>query len=350
METKLHQPLKELQNVTKPQTTTMAKPETKAENQGQKSKAKWTLDNFEIGRPLGRGKFGNVYLSREKQSKFMVALKVLFKSQLQKSHLEHQLRREIEIQSHLRHPNILRMYGYFFDETRVYLILEYAPKGEMYKFLTAQPLGRFEENMVANYMAQLADALMYCHARKVIHRDIKPENLLLGKDGDIKIADFGWSVHAPSSRRTTMCGTLDYLAPEMVEVRPQNSVNSVNSTRLFWPTAGSTARRTGRLVDAGHFVLRVPRRQAALRRGQDGIDVQANLQCGRSLSGLPVGRRQGHDRPAVEAPARGASVADGHPPARVAPAASGTRSPRQTSLFPGPGQGERPGPLMNVTG
>lgn len=72
---------------------------------------------------------------------------------------------------------------------------------------------------VANYMAQLADALMYCHARKVIHRDIKPENLLLGASGDVKIADFGWSVHAPSSRRTTMCGTLDYLAPEMVEGR-----------------------------------------------------------------------------------------------------------------------------------
>jgi serine/threonine protein kinase len=63
---------------------------------------RWTLENFEIGRPLGKGKFGNVYLAREKKSKFVVALKVLFKSQLQKSHLEHQLRREIEIQSHLR--------------------------------------------------------------------------------------------------------------------------------------------------------------------------------------------------------------------------------------------------------
>jgi len=228
METK--QPLKDVpinvQNVTnqKPLSSGLNKPEIKVQSKTEnppKTK-RWTLDNFEIGRPLGRGKFGNVYLSREKQSKFMVALKVLFKSQLQKSHLEHQLRREIEIQSHLRHPNILRMYGYFFDETRVYLILEYAPKGEMYKFLTAQPLGRFEEHMVANYMAQLSDALMYCHARKVIHRDIKPENLLLGKDGDIKIADFGWSVHAPSSRRTTMCGTLDYLAPEMVEGRPHD--------------------------------------------------------------------------------------------------------------------------------
>jgi len=67
------------------------------------------------------------------------------------------------------------------------------------------------------YIAQLADDLAYCHSKKVIHRDIKPEHLLVSMKGDIKIADFGWSVHAPSSRRTTLCGTLDYLAPEMVE-------------------------------------------------------------------------------------------------------------------------------------
>ena len=94
---------------------------------------KWQLSDFEIGRPLGKGKFGNVYLAREKRSKFIVALKVLFKSQLQKANVEHQLRREIEIQSHLRHPHVLRMFGYFYDETRVYLILEFAPRGEMYK-------------------------------------------------------------------------------------------------------------------------------------------------------------------------------------------------------------------------
>ncbi|XP_061487116.1 aurora kinase B-like isoform X5 [Rhineura floridana] len=70
------------------------------------------------------------------------------------------------------------------------------------------------------YMEEISDALMYCHAQKVIHRDIKPENLLLGLRGELKLADFGWSVHAPSLRRTTLCGTTDYLAPEMIEGSP----------------------------------------------------------------------------------------------------------------------------------
>ena len=131
---------------------------------------RWTLEDFDIGRPLGKGKFGNVYLAREKRSKYIVALKVLFKSQLQKAQVEHQLRREIEIQSHLRHNNILRLFGYFYDETRVYLILEYAPRGEMYKILQKQPHGRFEERQTAKYIYQLADALKYCHSKSVIHR------------------------------------------------------------------------------------------------------------------------------------------------------------------------------------
>jgi len=98
----------------------------------------WSLKNFDIGRPLGRGKFGHVYLAREKESHFIVALKILSKKQLVKSGVEHQLRREVEIQSHLRHPNILRMYGFFWDMKKIYLILEYAPGGELYKDLQSQ--------------------------------------------------------------------------------------------------------------------------------------------------------------------------------------------------------------------
>lgn len=174
----------------------------------------WRIDDFEIGKPLGKGKYGSVYMARERKSKFIVGLKVLYKSQLVKGNVEHQLRREIEIQSHLRHPNILRMFGYFYDDVRVYLILEFAAQGELYKHLRGK---RFDETRAAHYAASVAHALNYCHSKHVIHRDIKPENILLDAAGNVKIADFGWSVHAPSNRRRTVCGTTDYLPPEMVE-------------------------------------------------------------------------------------------------------------------------------------
>lgn len=225
-------PLNTAQHPVQPKTTTTlasiagntdrSSEKTKSEKPAQKSSGKsskkaWSLDNFEIGRALGKGKFGNVYLARERQSMFILALKVLFKKQLEKAGVEHQLRREVEIQSHLRHPNILRLYGYFHDTSRVYLILEFAPKGELYSEL--QRCGTFDDKRSATYIMELADALHYCHLKHVIHRDIKPENLLLGPNGELKIADFGWSVHTPSSRRSTLCGTLDYLPPEMIEGR-----------------------------------------------------------------------------------------------------------------------------------
>jgi serine/threonine protein kinase len=183
---------------------------------------RWSLADFEIGKPLGKGKFGSVYLAREKKSKYIVALKMLTKSQLLKNQVEHQLRREIEIQGHLRHRNILRMYGYFYDDKKIYLILEYAPGGELYRRLMKR--GRFDEPTSARFIADLASALQYCHEKHIIHRDIKPENLLIGAFGEIKLADFGWSIHAPSSRRETLCGTLDYLPPEMVERRPHDEM------------------------------------------------------------------------------------------------------------------------------
>lgn len=113
----------------------------------------WSLKDFEVGKPLGKGKFGHVYLARERSTGFIVALKVLYKAELEQAHVEKQLRREIEIQSHLRHQNILRLYGYFYDEKRVYLILEYAAGGELYKKL--RKVGHFSEDRASKVFAML---------------------------------------------------------------------------------------------------------------------------------------------------------------------------------------------------
>lgn len=194
------------------------KSEKRIQSFSKSFKCTWNLGKFNIGRKLGNGKFGTVYLARERVNNYIVAVKIMKKSQLVKNQVKHQLRREIEIQAQLRHENILRLYQYFWDNGRIYLILEYAPFGELYKEL--QRKGRFREETASDYIGQIARALEYCHRKNVIHRDIKPENLLIGLRGVIKISDFGWSVHAPSTRRQTLCGTLDYLAPELVDRSP----------------------------------------------------------------------------------------------------------------------------------
>jgi aurora kinase len=173
----------------------------------------WTIDDFEMGRPLGKGKFGQVWLARDKNRGYIVALKIIKKSEVRSSENTRQLRREIEIHSNLQSENIIRMYGYFYDMYNVYLVLEYAGNGEFFKMLTISK--RFSESTAANYILQVSNALLHMHRLNVIHRDIKPENMLLGSDSKVKIADLGWAVRNIDKKRYTYCGTLEYLAPEM---------------------------------------------------------------------------------------------------------------------------------------
>jgi serine/threonine protein kinase len=95
----------------------------------------WNRNDFEVGCPLGRGKFGRVYLARVKSNHLIVAIKVLYKSEIRKSNVEHQVLREIEIQTHLKHTNILSLRTYFCDGKRIYLVLDYAAGEEISEHL-----------------------------------------------------------------------------------------------------------------------------------------------------------------------------------------------------------------------
>ena len=177
----------------------------------------WSINRFQIGRPLSRGKFVHVLLVRERETKYLFIIKMMFKSQLKKNpKYMKNFRREIEIHSTLDHPNIVKMHGWFWDEKKLYIILEYCPDGELFSILQSQPYKRFSEDVASDYIKQMINALIYLHSNKIIHRDIKPENILVDNN-TLKLADFGWSIHTPSMRRKTFWGTLDYLPPEMIK-------------------------------------------------------------------------------------------------------------------------------------
>ncbi|KAJ3429318.1 aurora a [Anaeramoeba flamelloides] len=177
---------------------------------------KWKLGDFKFQKIIGEGQFGKVYLAQDKFTQRLFAIKVLTTTKIQRSGGTKQLAREINVQTTLRHPNILKMYGYCYDRNHFFLILEYAQGGELYQRLINSK--KFTEEQAANYITSLYCAVDYFHSKNVIHRDLKPENVLVTKDGVLKIADFGFSVFTNpyNITRNTFCGTLDYLPPEMV--------------------------------------------------------------------------------------------------------------------------------------
>jgi serine/threonine protein kinase len=173
----------------------------------------FSIDDFEKGRLLGRGRFAHVWLVRERCRGYVVVLKNIQKKKIKKYRAEKALRNEIEIQSHLNeHGNILRLFGYFDDEESVHLILEYAHQGDLFYNIHHMLMS---EHKIANFIYQIAMALLYMHSRHVIHRDLKPENIFISHDGKIKIADFGWALRTQSPQ-DVIVGTVHYMAPEMM--------------------------------------------------------------------------------------------------------------------------------------
>jgi serine/threonine protein kinase len=129
--------------------------------------------------------------------------------------------REVELHKRLKHDNIVKLYTSFEDEQYVYLVLEYADKGNLFFYIRKRSL---KEAEAYHYFRQTCAGIKYLHDNGLIHRDIKPENLLLsGEDvHTLKICDFGWCAEQGDEGRSTFCGTLEYMAPEMLSNAPHD--------------------------------------------------------------------------------------------------------------------------------
>lgn len=184
----------------------------------------WSLEDFELGRKLGTGSIGSARLARERGTGAVVVLKAMRKRRVQRLRVQRHVAREIDIQAHLQHPNVLQLHAFFWDASRIYMVLEFARGGDLGHVLRRQQSGCFEEAVVALCLMQVLRAVAYLHSLHVIHRDLNPRNLFVGCGMRLKLADFGWAVHTrPNDRRWTLCGTLDYIPPEMVDARSGHS-------------------------------------------------------------------------------------------------------------------------------
>ncbi|CAF2508538.1 unnamed protein product [Rotaria sp. Silwood2] len=178
------------------------------------------LEDFDLIRTIGTGSFGRVLLvTHHDSTNEKIALKILDKQVVVKmKQVDHTLAEKKILQA-LSCPFIVKLLYTFKDNSYLYLGLEYAPGGEMFTHLRA--FGRYTEDMTRFYAAQIVLAFEYLHHLGVIYRDLKPENLLFSADGYLKMTDFGFAKRV-KDRTWTLCGTPEYLAPEIILSRGYN--------------------------------------------------------------------------------------------------------------------------------
>ncbi|KAK3606347.1 hypothetical protein CHS0354_041983 [Potamilus streckersoni] len=175
-----------------------------------------TIDDYGVRNLLGKGGFANVYRACHKKSGMDVAIKMIDKKLMKAANMVMRVKKEVEIHSQLKHPSILELYNYFEDSNYVYLVLEFCHNGELQRYLRTN-CKALSEDEACHFMKQIVEGMLYLHSYGILHRDLTLANLLLTKDMNVKIADFGLAtqLNVPDEKHFTMCGTPNYISPEV---------------------------------------------------------------------------------------------------------------------------------------
>ncbi|KAK1961317.1 Pkinase-domain-containing protein [Colletotrichum sublineola] len=186
---------------------------------------KWIL-----GKTIGAGSMGKVKLARKEDTGEQVACKIIPRGSTEDGHQtkadkeradqskEIRTAREAAIVTLLSHPNICGMRDVVRTNYHWYMLCEYVNGGQMLDYIISH--GKLKEKQARKFSRQIASALDYCHRNSIVHRDLKIENILISKNGDIKIIDFGLSnLFAPRGHLKTFCGSLYFAAPELLQAR-----------------------------------------------------------------------------------------------------------------------------------
>ncbi|XP_066156659.1 serine/threonine-protein kinase PLK4 isoform X2 [Euwallacea fornicatus] len=172
------------------------------------------IEDYEVLHLLGKGGFASVYQAVCRKTGAGVAIKMIDKKLMQAEGMVSRVQQEVSIHSRLKHPSILELYTFIEDANYVYLILELCHNGELQQYIKRKKLSECE---VSSIMKQVVEGIKYLHFHNILHRDISLSNLLLTKDMQVKIADFGLATQLtrPDEKHRTMCGTPNFISPEV---------------------------------------------------------------------------------------------------------------------------------------
>ncbi|XP_076367512.1 ribosomal protein S6 kinase-related protein-like isoform X2 [Tachypleus tridentatus] len=173
---------------------------------------------FQVKEQIAQGAFGSVLLVQQKDSEHVYAMKVLSKAQVIMQNAVQQCKDEVTIQCVLgHHPFIVKCKHHWQNKKKLFIVTEYIPHGELLKVW--KTYGKFNEELVQFYVAELALTIDFLHNAGVIYRDLKMENILLDEKGHVQLIDFGlakWLAYG--ERANTICGTIQYMAPEILKM------------------------------------------------------------------------------------------------------------------------------------
>jgi len=184
------------------------------EEKHEEQEKKILFEDLKIIATLGKGSFGHVQLVKDQNTGKTYALKAVSKAQIVQTGQQGHIMSEKRVMQQMRHPFLIRLYATYKDKDRLMFLLEPSLGGELFSVLRQRSY--FDEETARFYAASVVLAFEYMHSKNIIYRDLKPENLLLDNDGYLKVTDFGFAKELLSGRTWTLCGTPDYLAPEIV--------------------------------------------------------------------------------------------------------------------------------------
>ena len=178
------------------------------------------LKEFDLLNTVGTGTFGRVMVARHQESKEYYALKIMSIVDVVRLKQVDHVRNEKNILEFIKHPFIVKLFWTHHSEQYLYMLLEYVPGGELFSVL--RQYNKFEPKMAVFYAAEIVAAFEYLHSFQIVYRDLKPENILLDYEGHLKLTDFGFAKKV-TNKTFTLCGTPEYLAPEIIQARGHSS-------------------------------------------------------------------------------------------------------------------------------